>query len=116
MLRFQILIRARGCETRAKEGVCHRSQGDTHVELADVILNNRVTTVSLINPDFTLSSHVVESLLRVNTSLQGGSPRGSVDGGTPLLGVREVLPVDKEGDGVFSTGVAAHARGDTSGG
>lgn len=63
-----------------------------------------------------LSSHVVESLLGVDTRFQGRSPAGSVHGGTVLLLIIDVLPVNKKGDGVLGTGVTAHRSSYTGSG
>jgi hypothetical protein len=87
----------------------------THVELANVVLDHAVPSVGLVDPDLSLGGHVVESLLRVDSSLEGSGPRSGVDGSASLVGVRDVLPVDQEGDGVLGPGVASERSGDTGG-
>lgn len=51
----------------------------------------------------------MEPLLRVDTSLEGCRPGGSVNSGTLLVAL-DRDPVDKQGDGVLGLGVAAERR------
>ena len=71
--------------------------------------------MSLVDSDFTLGGHVVEPLLRVDTGFERCGPRSGVHSSTPLVGVREVLPVDQEGNGIFGLGVTTHGGGNTGG-
>lgn len=84
--------------------------------LSDVVLHNTVASVCLVDPDFTLGSHVMESLLGVDASFEWSRPGGGVDGRSLLFRVCQVLPVDQESDGVFGLWVTAHRCGNTSGG
>ena len=85
----------------------------THIQFSNIVLDNTVSSMSLIDSDLSLGGHIMESLFRVNTSFQWGSPRSGVDSCTPLIWVGQILPVDKECDGIFGLGVAAHGCGDT---
>lgn len=86
------------------------------MRLARRIFDDAVTAVSLVDLDLSLRCHVVETLVRMNTGLEGRGPRGSVDGGAALRLVGDVDPVDEEGDGVLGAGVAAHTSGNALGG
>jgi hypothetical protein len=92
---------------------CSSEMGLTYIQLSNIILDDTVPSMSLIDSDLSLGSHVMEPLFRVDTSFQRSSPGSSVDSCTPLIWVGQILPVDEEGDGIFSLGVTAHGCGDT---
>lgn len=69
--------------------------------------------MSLVYSDFSLGSHVMEPLLRVDSRSKRSRPRSSVHCRSSLFRVIDILPVYQEGDGVFSLWVASHRCGDT---
>lgn len=72
--------------------------------------------MSLVDPDLSGLSHVMEVLSGVDTGFQGRGPAGGVDGRSFVFGVCDGLPVDHEGDGVFGLfdAVVGFGGGDTS--
>lgn len=61
----------RGREIRKRK---RGGEGETHIELPNIILCNTVPSVCLVDPDLTLSSHVMKSLFGMNTSLKRCCP------------------------------------------
>ena len=83
-------------------GVFHKERIDG--TKASLVGRHGASPVCLVDIDLSRRAHVEEALLGVHVTL-GRHPRGSVDS-TPQSLVTQILPLDRQGDGVFCLNVA----------